>query len=106
MRVPKWLKGFVDFSSPQHGHYLQSSDVLAGRPEQPTMIPSISVPEIKENKTTIEVYRDKKGDHRWRYKAANGEIIAVSSEGYSSRQALNKALKIMTADFSTAKIIV
>jgi uncharacterized protein YegP (UPF0339 family) len=32
----------------------------------------------------FELYKDKKGEFRWRLKAKNGEIIAVSSEGYVS----------------------
>ena len=29
-----------------------------------------------------EIYQDKRGEWRWRLKAANGKILAVSSEGY------------------------
>jgi len=32
----------------------------------------------------LEVYTDKAGQHRWRLKASNGEIVAVS-EGYTTR---------------------
>ena len=31
---------------------------------------------------TFIVYKDKKGQHRWRLLAANGKIIADSGEGY------------------------
>lgn len=30
----------------------------------------------------FEVYTDKSGQYRWRLKAANGQIIATSGEGY------------------------
>jgi uncharacterized protein YegP (UPF0339 family) len=33
----------------------------------------------------IEVYKDLKGEWRWRIKARNGEIIADSAEGYTRR---------------------
>ena len=33
----------------------------------------------------FEVYRDGKGEWRWRFKAANGKTIAVSSEGYARK---------------------
>lgn len=37
-----------------------------------------------------ELYTDKSGEYRFRLKAGNGEIIALSSEGYSSKaSALN-----------------
>jgi uncharacterized protein len=39
----------------------------------------------------FEVYRDGKGEYRFRLKAANGEIIA-SSEGYSSKDSCMKGI--------------
>lgn len=36
---------------------------------------------------TLEFYKDKKGEHRWRRTASNGEIVGASSEGYSSKKA-------------------
>lgn len=42
----------------------------------------------------IEVYTDRAGEHRWRLKAGNGEIVAVS-EGYTTRySAKQSALKV------------
>lgn len=32
-----------------------------------------------------ELYTDKGGEYRFRLKAGNGEVIALSSEGYSSK---------------------
>ena len=32
-----------------------------------------------------EVYKDTRGEWRWRFKAANGFMIAVSSEGYVNK---------------------
>lgn len=32
----------------------------------------------------FQVYADRKGEHRWRLRAANHRIIAESGEGYSS----------------------
>ena len=38
----------------------------------------------------FELYTDKSGEYRFRLKAGNGEVIALSSEGYSSKaSALN-----------------
>lgn len=34
---------------------------------------------------TFEIYKDKKGEYRFRLKAKNGEIIAVG-EGYTTKQ--------------------
>ncbi|WP_322995595.1 YegP family protein [Castellaniella sp.] len=32
------------------------------------------------------LYKDARGEWRWRLKAANGNIVCISSEGYSSKQ--------------------
>jgi len=34
---------------------------------------------------TWEFYEDKAGEHRWRCKASNGEIIAAAHEGYKQK---------------------
>jgi len=41
----------------------------------------------------FEVYTDKRGQLRWRFKARNGQIIARASEGYTSRVALEQSLQ-------------
>ena len=33
-----------------------------------------------------EIYQDKRGEWRWRLKAANGKILAMSSEGYWNKR--------------------
>ena len=33
-----------------------------------------------------EFYRDRRKEWRWRYRAANGKIIAESGEGYKNRE--------------------
>lgn len=33
----------------------------------------------------FQVYRDKRGEWRWRFLAKNGKIIAVSSESYKAK---------------------
>ena len=41
----------------------------------------------------FEVYEDNRGDHRWRLKAANNEIVATSGEGYSSKSSAEEAVE-------------
>ena len=43
----------------------------------------------------FEVYRDNKGEWRWRLKAANGEIIAVSSEGYVRKSDCERSIGLV-----------
>ena len=38
----------------------------------------------------FEIYLDRAGGHRWRLKAANGEIVAVS-ESYTTRSAAKQS---------------
>lgn len=33
----------------------------------------------------FEIYKDKKGEYRWRLKARNGRITGTSGEGYKRR---------------------
>ena len=37
-------------------------------------------------KDTFEVYKDKRGEFRWRRKAPNGKIVGASSEGYMKKK--------------------
>jgi uncharacterized protein YegP (UPF0339 family) len=43
--------------------------------------------------TTYELYKDKAGEHRWRLKHSNGNVLATSSEGYSSKAAALKCIE-------------
>jgi len=53
-----------------------------------------SVDSIREDvaDAEFEVYEDNRGDHRWRLKAANSEIVATSGEGYSSKSSAQEAV--------------
>lgn len=54
--------------------------------------------------TTFELYKDKAGEHRWRLKHSNGNILATSSEGYSSKDAAKKCIENVKASGSSAVI--
>ena len=43
-------------------------------------------------RATLEFYRDKKREYRWRFKI-NGRIMADSGEGYTRRRAAARAFK-------------
>jgi uncharacterized protein len=42
---------------------------------------------------TFELYKDKKGEFRWRLRHANGNILATSSEGYKSKASASKCIE-------------
>ena len=52
----------------------------------------------------FEWYKDKAGKYRFRLKAANGEIIAVS-EGYSSKDAVANGIGSVKKNAPIAKIV-
>ena len=41
----------------------------------------------------FEVYKDKKGEHRWRLRHGNGNILATSSEGSASMAGAMKCIE-------------
>ena len=46
----------------------------------------------KSDKLNYELYEDKKGEHRFRIKAKNGNVLASSSEGYKDKSDAEKAM--------------
>jgi uncharacterized protein YegP (UPF0339 family) len=47
--------------------------------------------------SAVEFYVDAKGEHRWRVKAANGEILAESSEGYVAKADAERGYELTLA---------
>ncbi|WP_107971617.1 YegP family protein [Neisseria elongata] len=43
----------------------------------------------------FEIYKDAKGEYRWRLKAANHQIVAQSSEGYTTKQNCQHAIDLV-----------
>ncbi len=52
-----------------------------------------------------DVYQDARGFWRWRLKAVNGRIIADSAEGYSSRSAVDEAIRWMRGNAPGAPVV-
>jgi hypothetical protein len=53
---------------------------------------------------TFEVYKDKAGEFRWRLKAANGQNIASSGEGYAEKRGCLAGIESVKRNAPTAKI--
>ena len=53
----------------------------------------------------FEVYKDKVGEYRFRLKAPNGEIIATTSEGYSSKKSCINGIQSVKKNVLKPKII-
>ncbi len=41
----------------------------------------------------FEIYKDRKGEHRWRLRHANGNILATASEGYVAKGGVLKCIE-------------
>jgi len=52
----------------------------------------------------FEIYKDAKGEYRFRLKAANGEVIAVG-EAYSSKQACVNGVESVKKNAADAEIV-
>jgi uncharacterized protein YegP (UPF0339 family) len=53
---------------------------------------------------TFHVYKDKSGEFRWTLKAANGEPIADSNEGYKQKASLLHAIDVIQKGAAEAKV--
>jgi uncharacterized protein YegP (UPF0339 family) len=53
----------------------------------------------------FEVYKDVRGEFRWRLKAANGQIIATSGEGYTSKSGCQNGIDSVKSNAPDAEIV-
>lgn len=52
----------------------------------------------------FEVYKDQKGEFRWRMRATNGEQIADSNEGYKDKDDCLRGIELLRRDAPGATI--
>lgn len=52
---------------------------------------------------TFYIYKDKKGEYRWRLKASNGRIVSDCGEGYTRRAACTRAARAMTVSLRAVR---
>lgn len=53
---------------------------------------------------TFEVYKDAKGEFRWRLKATNGQIIATGGQGYAAKADCKHAIESIQKHAAAATI--
>ncbi len=58
-----------------------------------------------DDKMKFEFYDDDKKEHRWRLKAGNGQIVAVSSEGYKAKADAEKAVQHIKEAAPKAEVV-
>ena len=54
--------------------------------------------------TKFEIYKDKKGEFRWRLIASNGQMIANSGEGYKSKDSAKNGIESVQKNAAKAAI--
>lgn len=52
----------------------------------------------------FEVYKDARGEFRWRLRHQNGNILATASEGYKAKASCMKCIENVQAS-STAEVV-
>ena len=52
----------------------------------------------------FELYKDAKGEFRWRLKASNGQTIATGGEGYSSKAGAMNGIESVQKNAPDAEI--
>ena len=53
----------------------------------------------------FEMYKDAKGEYRWRLVASNGQAIASSGEGYKSKESAKAGIESVKKNAPEAPIV-
>ena len=53
---------------------------------------------------TFEIYTDRSGEYRWRLRARNGELMAVSEEGFNTKRSCLRSVQRIKDDAGDANI--
>ena len=51
----------------------------------------------------FEIFEDKSGEWRWRLRASNGELVAVSEQGFSSKSGVVRSLDVVRRNVAAAE---
>jgi len=68
-------------------------------------VKSLPVFESVKSQYRFEFYVDRAGDHRWRLRHRNGNIVAVPPRGYDDAERLKQALSALVGYASRATVI-
>ena len=53
---------------------------------------------------TVEIYKDKSGEFRFRVKDADGKVVAMPPKGYDTKEECQKVLDLIKVTLNTAKV--
>jgi uncharacterized protein YegP (UPF0339 family) len=55
-------------------------------------------------KYRFEIYRDSRREYRWRFRAPNNQITAISGEGYTTKQSCQHSIDLVKEHAPTAPV--
>jgi uncharacterized protein len=58
----------------------------------------------EKNMAKFELYKDAKGEYRWRLKSGNGQVIATGGEGYTSKAGALNGIEAVKRDAVVANV--
>jgi uncharacterized protein YegP (UPF0339 family) len=64
----------------------------------------VPVTDADTSKATFQLYEDDAGEHRWRLRHDNGNIIADGGHGYSSKQKAKQGLQSVKTNAPAAAV--
>ncbi len=53
----------------------------------------------------FHLYKDGKGEYRWRLKSGNGQVIATGGEGYTSKAGAVNGIKAVQGSAPAAEVV-
>jgi len=53
----------------------------------------------------FEIFRDVRGEYRWRLRSANGQIFAIGGEGFTTKAAAEIAIAAVKHEAPTASVV-
>lgn len=53
----------------------------------------------------FEIFRDVRGEYRWRLRSANGQIFAIGGEGFKSKSGAENGIAAVKRDAADAAIV-
>ena len=68
-----------------------------------SLVPVIGSAESGRSQLQFEIYRSRK-QFRWRLKSGNGQIVATSGEGYTTKAACRNGIELIQREAATATL--
>jgi uncharacterized protein YegP (UPF0339 family) len=78
--------------------------MAAGAVATGVAVPGALASEREMAGATFEIYQDARKEHRWRLKAANGQVIATSGQGYKAKADCRHGVEVVQKEAAGAKV--